>query len=235
MRARLAAAVTLAPLLQVAMMERLPIPPPDLVLLVAVVAGAALGPLAGAVTGFAAGLVADLVPPALPPAGRTALLLCLAGYAAGLIPRSPARELPTTARALVASAGGTVLVTAAALLLAAWPGTPAPASWTGGATPVAGLPPAAAALAALPCNLIAGPLLWRLLTRRPRASLRRHNHATLPLPPAAGAPAGGSDLPHPARPVVAGADPGRRALRPSRLRRPRAPHRHPGRARAHPR
>ncbi|WP_223166919.1 hypothetical protein [Nonomuraea sp. SYSU D8015] len=219
MRARVAAAAALAPLLQVAVLERLPVAP-DLVMLAAVAAGVAMGPPAGAVTGFAAGLAADLVPPALPPAGRTALLFCLLGYACGLLPR----KLPAWAGMLVGSAIGGLAATCATLL----PGLTAvrlqDLLWSGPAP-----------LAALPCNLIAASLLWRLLTWR-RDSAGRHTDATLvTLSTAAGAPAGGRALPHAARPAVAGADPGRRALRRSGRRRPRAPHRHPGRARAHPR
>ncbi|MEW9547586.1 hypothetical protein [Nonomuraea sp. NPDC050783] len=207
---RIAVAVVLAPLLQVAVLGR-PDARPDAALLVAVVAGTAAGPVAGAAAGFATGLVADLVPPALPPAGRTALLLCLLGHACGLLPR----RLHPLARVLLGTATGTVAVAGASGLTGAAPG-PEPA--------------------VLLCNLIAAPLLWRLLTWRRRATSGHHFDATLvPLPTAAGAPAGGRVVPHPARPVVAGADPGRRALHPGRRRRPRTPGRRPGRARAHPR
>ncbi|GAB2920502.1 hypothetical protein WBK31_28255 [Nonomuraea sp. N2-4H] len=231
MRIRLAAAVALAPLLDVTLLGRLPFPAPDLSLAVAVAAGVLTGPVSGAVTGFAAGLVADLVPPALPPAGRSALLFCLAGYAAGWL----ARRLPGTAGVFAASAAGGLLPVLAALLLGVWPGAPAPEpGHVADATAAIALPDAGAALAAFPCNLIAGPLMWRLLIRRRRAS-RRLPDATLTLPAATGAPAGGGALHHLARTAVAGADRGRRALHPSRRRRPRTPHRHPARARAHPR
>ncbi|MET8866134.1 hypothetical protein ABZW11_24630 [Nonomuraea sp. NPDC004580] len=231
MRIRLAAAVALAPLLQVMLLGRLSFPVPDLPLLVAVAAGAAAGPSGGAAAGFAAGLAADLVPPALPPAGRTALLLCLAGHVAGLL----ARRLPGTTGVLAASAAGGLVPVLAALVLQVWPGMPdATAVPSPDATAVAPPPDVEAALAAFPCNLIAGPLMWRLLTGRRRAS-RRLPDATITLPAAAGAPAGGRALPHPARTPVAGADPGRRALHQGRRRRPRTPHHRPARARAHPR
>ncbi|MEV4563072.1 hypothetical protein AB0K12_04790 [Nonomuraea sp. NPDC049419] len=248
MRVRVAAAVVLGPLLQVTLLGRLPFPVPDLSLLVAVAAGAATGPVGGAVAGFAAGLAADLVPPALPPAGRTALLLCLAGHVAGLF----ARRLSGTAGVnagsvagglvpvLAASAAGGLLPVLAALVLKVWPGVPghAPDATAIGlstdAAAVALPPDLGAALAAFPCNLIAGPLMWRLLTGRRRAS-RRLTDATITLPAAAGAPAGGRALPHSARTSVAGADPGRRALHQGRRRRPRTPHHRPARARAHPR
>ncbi|MEV4577489.1 hypothetical protein AB0K16_30035 [Nonomuraea jabiensis] len=206
MRARFAAAAVLAPLLQVAMLERLPAAP-DLVMLVAVTAGPAMGPVAGAVTGFATGLVADLVPPALPPAGRTALLLCVLGYACGLLPR----KVPVAAGILAGGAAGTLAATGAGLLIDGWPDRPA--------------------LTALPLNLLAVPLVWLVLAGRGRSLFRRFSDATLPLDPAAGVRV----VRRPARPTVAGAAPGRRALHGSRRRRPRTPHRHPGRSRAHPR
>ncbi|MEV0237144.1 hypothetical protein [Nonomuraea sp. NPDC050786] len=220
MRARFAAAAVLAPLLQVAMLERLPAGP-DLVMLVAVTAGPAMGPVAGAVTGFATGLVADLVPPALPPAGRTALLLCVLGYACGLLPR----KIPVAAGILAGGAAGTLAATGAGLLIDGWPDSPALAALL-----IDGWPDRPA-LAALPLNLIAVPLVWLLLAGRGRSLFRRHSDATLPPGPVAGVRA----VRRPARPTVAGADPGRRALHGSRRRRPRTPHRHPGRARAHPR
>ncbi|WP_431917103.1 hypothetical protein [Nonomuraea jabiensis] len=206
MRARFAAAAVLAPLLQVAMLERLPAAP-DLVMLVAVTAGPAMGPVAGAVAGFATGLVADLVPPALPPAGRTALLLCVLGYACGLLPR----KIPVAAGILAGGAAGALAATGAGLLIDGWPDRPA--------------------LTALPLNLLAVPLVWLLLAGRGRSLFGRLSDATLPPGPSAGVRV----VPRPARPTVAGADPGRRALYGSRRRRPRTPHRHPGRARAHPR
>ncbi|WP_240972389.1 rod shape-determining protein MreD [Nonomuraea composti] len=267
MRIRVAAAVALAPLLQVAILERLPVRP-DLVMLVAVTAGLARGPNAGAVTGFAVGLLADLVPPAPPPVGRTALLLCLLGYGMGLLggrlrdggtglrdagtglgnvgtglrsvgtglggrgTRFPGRPrdrglTPRWATALIGAAAGSLAATAYALLL---DGLPEHAGllldgW-----------PGRAPLAALPFNLLAGPLVWLLIAGRGRAPFRRHSDATFStLPAAAGARAGGSAVPRPARPALAGADPGRRAVHGRGGRRPRTPRRRPGGSRAHPR
>ena len=54
-------------LLQLTMVDRLPLPgrrPPDLVLLVAVALGLTCGPTTGLLTGFWAGLALDLAPPA---------------------------------------------------------------------------------------------------------------------------------------------------------------------------
>ncbi|QBI55340.1 rod shape-determining protein MreD [Streptomonospora litoralis] len=72
-----------AVLLQAAVVNRLPLPwglAPDLVLLA--VAGVALwsSTTTAAVSGFAAGLAVDTLPPADHEIGRSALLLCLAGY-----------------------------------------------------------------------------------------------------------------------------------------------------------
>ncbi|SPL98174.1 Rod shape-determining protein MreD [[Actinomadura] parvosata subsp. kistnae] len=250
----------LAPLLQVAILERLPVRP-DLVMLVAVTAGLAWGPNAGAVTGFAVGLLADLVPPAPPPVGRTALLLCLLGYGMGLLgarlrdggtgPRDAGTGLrgvgtglggrgtrfpgrprdrrltPGWATALVGGAVGSLAATAYALLLDGLPEHPGLLldGW-----------PGRAPLAALPFNLLAGPLVWLLIAGRGRAPFRRHSDATFSTLPAAADPrAGGSAVPRPARPALAGADPGRRAVHGRGGRRPRTPRRRPGGSRAHPR
>ena len=56
----------------------------DVMMLLALVAGLAGGPLRGGVAGFAVGLVFDLV--LLSPFGVTALTYCLLGYALGLVP-----------------------------------------------------------------------------------------------------------------------------------------------------
>lgn len=79
--------VTLALVLQVSVVARLPFPGeviPDLVLLVVLSLGLATGPLSGAFTGFFAGLATDLVPPAFHAIGRFALVYCLVGYFAGM-------------------------------------------------------------------------------------------------------------------------------------------------------
>ena len=56
---------------------------PDLVLLCVVALGMSGGPGWGVVAGFCAGLALDLAPPAAQLAREYALVLCLAGYAAG--------------------------------------------------------------------------------------------------------------------------------------------------------
>ncbi|GAA4910046.1 rod shape-determining protein MreD [Streptomonospora salina] len=84
MKATVSALLVLAAVLvQTALVNRLPLPwgvAPDLVLLVVVGIALWSSPAAGAVTGFAAGLAVDVLPPADHEIGRTALLLCLAGY-----------------------------------------------------------------------------------------------------------------------------------------------------------
>ncbi|MUL43072.1 rod shape-determining protein MreD [Streptomonospora sp. PA3] len=84
MKATLSALLVLAAVLvQTAVLNRLPLPwgiAPDLVLLTVVAIALWSTPAAAAVTGFAAGLAVDVLPPADHEIGRTALLLCLAGY-----------------------------------------------------------------------------------------------------------------------------------------------------------
>jgi rod shape-determining protein MreD len=118
-RALLGVAVLLgALLLQGTVVNRLPLPgsPPDLLLLAVVAFGLAEGRRSGAVMGFAAGLLADLGADAQ--LGRTALVLTLAGYAAGLAADDVARSrvVPLVVTALTA-AGAVSLYAAAGLLL----------------------------------------------------------------------------------------------------------------------
>ncbi|WP_030297242.1 rod shape-determining protein MreD [Streptomyces katrae] len=79
--------VVVALVVQVSVLGRLQLPGavPDLVLLTVVALALVYGHLSGALIGFAAGLLADLAPPADHAAGRYALVLCVIGYAAGLV------------------------------------------------------------------------------------------------------------------------------------------------------
>jgi len=79
------ATVVPAVLLQTTVLARLPLPggAPDLLLVLVVAFALAEGPLSGTLTGFAAGLLADLG--ADHELGRTALVLALVGYVAGLV------------------------------------------------------------------------------------------------------------------------------------------------------
>ena len=110
-RALLATAAVLAAiLLQVTVLNNLPLPggsPPDLVLVVVVAMALASGPLEGAVIGFAAGLAVDIAPPATDLVGQSALVFCLVGYGCGKLRGTLDRSawLPVAAVALGAAAG----------------------------------------------------------------------------------------------------------------------------------
>ena len=83
------ATVLTALLLQSTVLSRLPLPggAPDLLLVLVVAYALAEGPLSGTVTGFCAGLLADLTSDH--ELGRTALVLALVGYVAGLVHDDP--------------------------------------------------------------------------------------------------------------------------------------------------
>lgn len=89
-RVALAVALVLsALLLQSAVLSRLPLPgpAPDLLLVLVVAYALVEGPLSGTVVGFAAGLLADLG--ADHELGRTAVVLAVVGYVAGLVHDDP--------------------------------------------------------------------------------------------------------------------------------------------------
>ncbi|GAA3234611.1 rod shape-determining protein MreD [Streptomyces sp. XM83C] len=81
------ALVVVALVVQVSVLARLHLPGavPDLLLLTVLGLAMVYGHVGGALIGFGAGLLADLAPPADHAAGRYALVLCVIGYAAGLI------------------------------------------------------------------------------------------------------------------------------------------------------
>jgi rod shape-determining protein MreD len=72
---------------QVSVLARLGLPgaAPDLLLLVVIGLALVYGPVGGCLAGFAAGLLADIAPPSDHAIGRYALVLCLLGYAVGLL------------------------------------------------------------------------------------------------------------------------------------------------------
>lgn len=85
--------VITAAVLQTVLVARLPLPygRPDLVLVLVAAIAMAAGSGAGMSVGFAAGLVSDLL--ADHPAGMLALVLCLVGYACGLVPDASERSV----------------------------------------------------------------------------------------------------------------------------------------------
>ncbi|WP_244894046.1 rod shape-determining protein MreD [Planobispora rosea] len=202
-----------APVLQVTVVERLPLPEgtaPDVVLAAVVLVAVVCGPIPGVLAGFTAGLATDLVPPADGVAGRSALVLCAVGYACGL----PGR-LPAPAVLALGVTGGSLASVAADALLRD-PRT---------------VPEAAELPLALPSTLLISSLVWLGVTRwRAGAAARRIPDA---LPSRLGAPARDLSVLRAARPPVAGAASRRRPLHPRRLGGPRAPRGRPGRAWAH--
>ncbi|WP_017594393.1 rod shape-determining protein MreD [Nocardiopsis potens] len=94
-RAVSAVLLVAAVLLQVGVVDRLPLPwgaVPDAVLLVLVAVALHSGPAGAAAAGFACGLAVDLLPPADHEAGRFALLYCLVGYLVSRHGRSEVRS-----------------------------------------------------------------------------------------------------------------------------------------------
>ncbi|WP_327085115.1 hypothetical protein OIE66_22415 [Nonomuraea sp. NBC_01738] len=149
---------------------------------------------AGAVTGFAAGLVADLIPPAGHPIGRTALVLCLAGYATGHL---------RGRRALLAMPAGIILGLGLSAGAAALTGARITEDALTHVLPLAALYGAALA-----------PLPWYLVRlKAPDANL----------PPARDLRADRFAAAHPAHPPVGRAGTARRLLRQGGGGRPRAP------------
>ena len=80
----LAAILLAAVVLQLTVVNRLPLPAayPDLVLLAVTAIAVCTSPLPGTLAGFAGGLALDIAPPASHYAGEYALIFCLAGYGA---------------------------------------------------------------------------------------------------------------------------------------------------------
>jgi len=79
--------VVVALVVQVSVFARLGLPGavPDLMLLVVIGLALVYGPQGGCLVGFGAGLLADLAPPSDHAVGRYALVLCVLGYAAGML------------------------------------------------------------------------------------------------------------------------------------------------------
>lgn len=88
--------LVLALVVQAVVLERLPLPggSPDLVLTLVIVLGLLRGPAEGTLAGFGAGLAVDLL--SVPALGTAALVLCVAGWLAGLLARDAARSAAAT-------------------------------------------------------------------------------------------------------------------------------------------
>jgi rod shape-determining protein MreD len=104
--------VLTALLLQVSVLNRLPLPigHPDLIVVVVIAFGLVGGPQRGAVIGFAAGLAADLIPPADHLAGRLAFTYTIVGYLAGLLEDIEERSVFTTILVVAGGSAWSVLV-----------------------------------------------------------------------------------------------------------------------------
>ncbi|MEU4114058.1 rod shape-determining protein MreD [Kitasatospora sp. NPDC028055] len=98
--------ILLGLILQVSVLGRLQLPgaTPDILLLVVVGLAMVYGPTGGCLVGFSAGLLADLAPPSDHAIGRYALVLCLMGYAAGLLRPEHGRQRSVSSALLVVGA-----------------------------------------------------------------------------------------------------------------------------------
>jgi rod shape-determining protein MreD len=104
--------VVVAAILQVVVVNRLPLPGghPDLVVLVVIALALASGPQLGAILGFCGGLLADVIPPAAHIAGRLALAYTIVGYTAGLLEDPEETSVLTTILVVGAGSAGAVLI-----------------------------------------------------------------------------------------------------------------------------
>jgi rod shape-determining protein MreD len=81
-----AVVLVVAVVLQVSLVNRVPLPygaVPSIVLILVAAASVTDGPLVGAITGFGAGLALDIAPPGSHLVGEYALVYCLVGFACG--------------------------------------------------------------------------------------------------------------------------------------------------------
>jgi rod shape-determining protein MreD len=102
--------VIVAAILQVVVINRLPLPGghPDLLVLVVVAIALSTNPERGAMFGFFAGFVADIMPPAGHIAGRLAFAYTIVGHTAGLLADS--EETPVFKTILVVASGSVAAV-----------------------------------------------------------------------------------------------------------------------------
>jgi rod shape-determining protein MreD len=103
--------------LQVTLVNRMPLPygaVPSLVLIVVAAASVTDGPVVGAITGFVAGLALDIAPPGSHLVGEYALVYCLVGYACGHA--AQLKDAGTLPVVLIAAAGAAAGEAASAML-----------------------------------------------------------------------------------------------------------------------
>jgi rod shape-determining protein MreD len=101
-----------AAILQVVVVNRLPLPggQPDLLVLVVIGIAFASGAERGAMFGFFAGFVADILPPAGHIAGREAFAYTVVGYGAGLFANPDGTSVITTILVVAVGSAGVVLL-----------------------------------------------------------------------------------------------------------------------------
>lgn len=119
-----AAYVVVAALVAATVIPRLGVPArwiPDLVLIGVVATAVLRGAVHGALVGLAAGWVVELIPPVGRPLGLTALVMMVAGAAAGAVGASSLRPAPKALLALAAA--GLVVVIGRTAVIAAVQGT----------------------------------------------------------------------------------------------------------------
>jgi rod shape-determining protein MreD len=103
--------VVVAAILQVVIVNRLPLPGghPDLLVLVVIAVALATGAQRGAMLGFFAGFMADVMPPSAHIAGRLALAYTIVGYSAGLLDDPEETSVLTTILVVAGGSAGAVL------------------------------------------------------------------------------------------------------------------------------
>jgi rod shape-determining protein MreD len=101
-----------AAIVQVVVVNRIPLPygVPDLLLLIVIGVALAAGSQEGSVVGFCAGFVADVMPPAAHIAGRLAFAYTIVGYLVGLLADPEETPVLTTLLVVVAGSAGAVLL-----------------------------------------------------------------------------------------------------------------------------
>lgn len=104
--------VVVAAILQVVVINKLPLPGghPDLLVLVVIAVALASGAQQGAALGFCAGFLADVMPPAAHIAGRLAFAYTIVGYLVGLLEDPEETSVLTTILVVAGGSAGVVLL-----------------------------------------------------------------------------------------------------------------------------